>query len=858
MFFGFSEVMDHWYLARMADIIRRMSMPAFFVRKGGSDAEYIAYFCLSRTWKEQYKAAFTQLMDPGQEVEITFWPPGHTFHGHRKGVLDKKTTLTWVGQVIEPDRGSGGTPPAHPFNLRIVVRRADPGEVRWKNTPLPGAVPELCEMNVHAMDAIGDPNHVGKNVFLKLKPTSIVTKKRLAAIIRMYDKEPGENEKKRWAVERPAVYEDDAADWSTDWGSDNNQLADDLEKDKEVLDYPFVRKWRPNCSWSLERHTSGSSRMREVLCGRRLSEPQKTFDFWHGLDTKERKTFLSLMLPDISSRFANYSRRVYGGVLLVAGAPGTGKTTFIAQLVAGRVSARKTVSCFAPTNAAATVFFTRFMSIIKQIDCHDHFLAIRAFGTHIEVHVIMNFIQNGHGQHEWDNHPFYNEQHSSGPLANAEWRKEGSMAAVILGLIGLIQCDNQVLLRMRASPNISELVQVIFDGTNASGPGQEDGGSACRGPPGGVFTAPNSGTPWIPSNQSPRSAARQLIRQILWRASAVFTTTHVAADKIIKPFTKTAEEYAGDEMGCTTVPEVLMVWRQGRPIIFAGDVWQLLPATLSSGEKFPNGVSVNPLYLQHRRSAMRHLMSMGWPVMVLREQIRMCPGLMDLSMKLFYKDWQLVYASQNNIDAHSLGIACEGWARRDLKLHGSPTGKVLPVFIHASNTTVNFTDISMSRDNPRMLDITIILVKRLIENVKIQPRDLAIVTPYKAQLLKLKERLGRHGALVDKPDQVQITTADRVQGAERKIILFLMVNTAKTGAGFLFDPNRLNVISTRATDFFIIIGDRQVATKAPGRNQVDVDARPLREWIEWFHRNQRVVDASTVEFITNGDAKAFP
>lgn len=47
-------------------------MPTFFIRKGGSDAKYVAYFCLSHTWREQYKTTFTQLMDPGQEVEITF------------------------------------------------------------------------------------------------------------------------------------------------------------------------------------------------------------------------------------------------------------------------------------------------------------------------------------------------------------------------------------------------------------------------------------------------------------------------------------------------------------------------------------------------------------------------------------------------------------------------------------------------------------------------------------------------------------------------------------------------------------------------------------------------------------------
>lgn len=111
----------------------------------------------------------------------------------------------------------------------------------------------------------------------------------------------------------------------------------------------------------------------------------------------------------------------------------------MAQLVAGRVSTRKTVTCFAPTLAAATVFFSRSMSVMEQIDCHNHFLAMQTFGTHIEAQVIMRFIRNGHGRQEWDNHPFYNDQHSSGPLANAEWRKEGSMPSVVLGLLELIR-----------------------------------------------------------------------------------------------------------------------------------------------------------------------------------------------------------------------------------------------------------------------------------------------------------------------------------------------------------------------------------------------------------------------------------
>ncbi|KAL1853624.1 hypothetical protein Daus18300_011747 [Diaporthe australafricana] len=61
--------------------------------------------------------------------------------------------------------------------------------------------------------------------------------------------------------------------------------------------------------------------------------------------------------------------------------------------------------------------------------------------------------------------------------------------------------------------------------------------------------------------------------------------------------------------------------------------------------------------------------------------------------------------------------------------------------------------------------------------------DVAIVIPHKAQLPKLKKLVGDKAAVIDKPGRVHLITADRVQGAERKIIIFLIVNNAKTGAG---------------------------------------------------------------------------
>lgn len=407
------------------------------------------------------------------------------------------------------------------------------------------------------------------------------------------------------------------------------------------------------------------------------------------------------MLSDVAARFGDYSCRVVDRILLIAGAPGTGKTTLVCQVKAGRVVARKSVSRFVPANAAATVFFTRFMSFTKRLDSHDHCVTFRAFGTHLEVHMIVHFIRNGYGQDEWESNPYYNDQDSAGPLANTEWRKEGPMTSVVLGLLGFIPCDNQVLVRMRSLTYLSS--SRLSSMASRTPP---------AGPLGGVFAPPNMGTPWIPSNQSTRSAVRQLKRQILWRALAVFTTTYVAADQIIKPFTKIAEEYAGDEIGCTTVPKYS--WPGGMVALSSSPT---TCTTLSANEKVPNGVPVNPLYLQHMRSALRHFISMRLPVMVLREQIRICPGLIDLSMTLFYKYWQLVYAPTNTLDAHPLGAARETWACGDLKLPASAPGMVLPVFVNCPNTSVNFTDVSMSRENPGMSEISIIILKRLIRSL---------------------------------------------------------------------------------------------------------------------------------------------
>lgn len=290
-----------------------------------------------------------------------------------------------------------------------------------------------------------------------------------------------------------------------------------------------------------------------------------------------------MMVPSVRKRFGDFSRRFPNDILFVAGAPGTGKTTFLSQLVASRACAYKSISCFAPTNAAVTVFFDRYTSVMRQLEVEDDFLAIRAFPTHLEVDVVKHFLENHHGQDEWDRHACYNKQHTIGPLATTEWRKEGSMASVVLQLLGKIKSPNAAVNRLRKSPLIATLLKRISQG--ASGGNNADDEAAAVSPAnepdvprnGVVASGPTTRDVSLQDcpveqcdestfrGKSQSALIRLLIRQILWRTSALFTTTHVAADQALKPFTETAEEYAGDEMGCTTVPEVLAAWRHNRP-----------------------------------------------------------------------------------------------------------------------------------------------------------------------------------------------------------------------------------------------------------------------------------------------------
>jgi len=85
------------------------------------------------------------------------------------------------------------------------------------------------------------------------------------------------------------------------------------------------------------------------------------------------------------------------------------------------------------------------------------------------------------------------------------------------------------------------------------------------------------------------------------------------------------------------------------------------------------------------------------------------------------------------------------------------------------------------------------------ETRALQADDILIVAPYNAQVAALRERL----------PGMRIGTVDKFQGQEAPVVIYSMtassIDDAPKGMTFLFNPNRLNVATSRAKSICILV-----------------------------------------------------
>jgi DNA replication ATP-dependent helicase Dna2 len=117
--------------------------------------------------------------------------------------------------------------------------------------------------------------------------------------------------------------------------------------------------------------------------------------------------------------------------------------------------------------------------------------------------------------------------------------------------------------------------------------------------------------------------------------------------------------------------------------------------------------------------------------------------------------------------------------------------------------------------SPHEAKIVAELVSDLLNN-GVQFKEIAIISPYRAQIREIKKALNSKigGIDTERTKALFIDTVDRMQGQERDYVIYSLANShpleAKVRLEFFYSPNRLNVAITRAIKKCIVISNYKV------------------------------------------------
>ncbi|MFM2386440.1 MAG: hypothetical protein RL660_1197 [Bacteroidota bacterium] len=220
---------------------------------------------------------------------------------------------------------------------------------------------------------------------------------------------------------------------------------------------------------------------------------------------------------------------------------------------------------------------------------------------------------------------------------------------------------------------------------------------------------------------------------------------------------------------------------RSKKLVLAGDHCQL-PPTIKSDNAMSNGLAIT---LMERLIAQKH-----HHVALLQEQYRMHQQIMQLPSEHFY-DAQLV--ANTSVAEHT---------------------------VYAEDTVMQFVDTAGCGFEEKIEDTAIVneeeaalLLKHLCQYLSQLPPQtelpsMAIVSPYKRQVLYLQELLAQHSELAAFTKAISINTIDSYQGQEKDVVYISLVRNNDSGTiGFLADTRRMNVAMTRARKKLVMIGD---------------------------------------------------
>ena len=287
---------------------------------------------------------------------------------------------------------------------------------------------------------------------------------------------------------------------------------------------------------------------------------------------------------------------------------------------------------------------------------------------------------------------------------------------------------------------------------------------------------------------------KQIIANVLDRADVICATTNFDPDILGG---RNFDLAVIDEACQSTEPGSWPVVLRADRIVLAGDHCQL-PPTIISAEAAAQGFAI---------SLMERLVS-TYGDSITRQlivQYRMHEDIMQYSSKCFYGG---SLQANETVRTHLL------------------TDLVAPPHPELLQSPVTFVDTAgagweeeqevdgESRFNAQEAEWILQQVRELCSS-GIEPKDIAIIAPYAAQVRRLRQNCPFKA--------IEIDTVDGFQGREKEAILITLVRSNAIGEiGFLGDTRRMNVALTRAKRKLIVIGDSAtLATNEFYANMID-------------------------------------
>jgi superfamily I DNA and/or RNA helicase len=131
--------------------------------------------------------------------------------------------------------------------------------------------------------------------------------------------------------------------------------------------------------------------------------------------------------------------------------------------------------------------------------------------------------------------------------------------------------------------------------------------------------------------------------------------------------------------------------------------------------------------------------------------------------------------------------------------------------------------------------LTAELASRLIRDHGISASRIALISPHRAQNNATADRLARLLGVDSHADLPLIDTVERVQGAERDIIIYACTvsDLDRVASPFINQPHRFNVAITRARQKLIVLGSRRFFGTIPVAEEALGNNRCFKEFYEF-------------------------